>query len=475
MMDCPYQQKGSGPSDAGPQTAAPTERISPGPRELVSLESHVDPLIFLGQLIERYGDVVRYQTRFGPCFLFIHPDHVQAILHREKYRRASLVRMMLGDGLLASDGPRWRSQRRLMQRDFLPPSVTPYVSVMMRETARTAVAWQAAAEAGRAVDVTEEMTRLTLRIVVDALFSEDLSHERATKLCGAITQTISDLGKISWAVFGMPVQLAPGSSAHFAAGKEVIDAVCYDMIARRQAQSPADRPHDLLTMLVEAETADGPMTDRQLRDELVTMLVGGHETTALALAWAWKAIAEHPEVEEKLHAELDAVLAGRPPGLEDMTSLPWTHAVFQETMRLYPPVWHMARVATEDDVIDGHPIPRGSGVLLSAWFTHRHAAFWSEPERFDPSRFMPSAPSPPHRYAYFPFGGGRHQCLGMHFSLLEGTLILAQLGQTFCIRPLNGEQVQPHPGITLRQSPGMRADVEMRRSDGGSPQGRTAP
>jgi cytochrome P450 len=438
------------------------KKATPGPQGLISFDAQLDPLAFLGDLIQQYGDVTRYQTRFGPCFLFVHPEHVQTILHREKYRRASLVKMMLGEGLLASDGARWRSQRRLMQRDFLPASIERFVPVMTLETTRTAADWQAAASAGGVVDITSAMTRLTLRIVVAALFSDDLSADHAAQLCDAVTDTITDLGKISWTIFGMPTRFTPDCAARFAAAKNVIDAACYDMIARRRGQAPSGRPRDLLTMLIESDTGAGAMNDRQLRDEIVTMLVGGHETTALALAWAWKAVAERPDIKAFLQKELDEHLAGRLPGIEDLPRLPWTSAVFHEAMRLYPPVWYMARVAQEDDVIHGHAVPRGACVLVSAWFTHRHKDFWPDAERFDPRRFVDPSVRPSHRYAYFPFGGGRHQCLGMHFALMEGIMILAQLAQQFHVYPLNAEQIKPAPGITLRQSPGMVARVELR-------------
>jgi cytochrome P450 len=465
-MEMPFLQKSAGiTSDASPPDPAPCEPgnyVTSGPADLIAFDTHSDPLAFLGGLLDQYGDVVRYQTRFGPCFFFVHPEHVQAVLHREVYRRASLVKMVLGDGLLASDGPRWRSQRRLMQRDFLPRNVAPFVSVMARETALKADAWRAAAAANKALDVATEMTRLTLRIVVDALFSVDLADEQVLKLCAAVTQIINDVGRISWTIFGASVQFTPDSNAGFIAAKNVIDALCYDMIARRRSLSPPDRPRDLLTMLIEADTEDGPLDDRQLRDEIVTMLVGGHETTALALAWAWKAIAENPEIEAKIHQEVDAVLAGRSPDLADLSNLPWTRATFHEALRLYPPVWVTARVASKEDVIAGHTVPRGACVLVSAWFTHRHKEFWPEAERFNPARFIEPA-QPPHRYAFFPFGGGRHRCLGTHFALLEGTLILAQLAQGFRVRPLAGQQIRPHPAITLRQAPGMCAYVEPRQ------------
>ena len=450
-------------SDESSNLKTGVQRVdTPGPIDMISSSAGIDPLAFLGGLVDQYGDVTRYQTKFGPCFLFIHPEHVQTILHRENYRRASLVKMMLGDGLLASDGPRWRAQRRLTQKDFLPGSVAPFVETMVRQTRRTVDEWRTAARTQGVVDVTAAMTRLTLRIVVLTLFSEILDESTLTALCDAVTQTITDLGKISWTIFGVPVQFTPTSSAAFSAGKNVIDTTCYNLIHRRRNQKPSQRPRDLLTLLIEAGAETGPMTDLQIRDELVTMLVGGHETTALALAWSWKLLANHPNVAAEMRKEIDVVLAGRDPTAADLQNLPYVQAVFQETMRLYPPVWYMARVANEEDLLHGHFIPGGACVLVSAWFTHRHKQFWTNPEKFDPTRFTnPIATSQP-RYAYFPFGGGRHQCLGMHFSMLEGVQILAQLAQYFEVNPLAGENVRPDPGITLRQKPLMRATIAAR-------------
>lgn len=330
---------------------------TPGPVGLIPPDAGGDPLGFLGGLIAQYGDVVRYETKFGPVILFVHPEHVRTILHRENYRRATLVKMILGDGLLASDGPRWRSQRRIVQKDFLPAAITPFVEMMTRQTRATVADWQQAARTGETVDITSAMSRLTLRIVVDALFSTDLDESTLCALCEAVTQVITDLGEISWTVFGDPFHFAPNTTTAFSKGKEVIDSACYDLIARRKAQQPSQRPRDLLTLLIEADTETGPMTDLQLRDELVTMLVGGHETTALALAGTWKLLAEHPAIAANMHSEIDSVLAGREPDLADMRRLPYVTAVFQETMRLYPPVWFSARVAIEDDVVHGHAIP----------------------------------------------------------------------------------------------------------------------
>jgi cytochrome P450 len=434
---------------------------TPGPQELISFDGPVDPFAFLGDLVERYGDTVRYRTRLGPCILFVHPEQVQAILHSDNYRRASLVKMTLGDGLLASDGPWWRSERRLMQREFLPAKMPAFAPIVTRETSKLATDWRIAAASGQTIDVTAAMTRLALAIIVAALFSEDISDDRSAELRDAITQNILAMGKLSWTAFGVPFNFAPGTTDEFAAARGAIDRITYEMIRRRQAMPPDSRPRDLLTLLIQAQPDGKQLSDLQLRDEVVTMLIGGHETTALALAWAWKELAEHPESEAKLAAEAAQVLGGRLPEADDLPKLAWTRAVFQETLRLYPPVWFMGRVAVQDDVVDGHAVARGTCVVVSPWLTHRHKDLWPLPDQFDPQRFVDPEFQLPHRYAYFPFNGGRHHCLGMYFALMEGTMLLAQLAQSFRLMPVNAHLVKPNPGITLRQSPGLLAKVEL--------------
>jgi cytochrome P450 len=430
----------------------------PGPPDLVSFDAQVDPLAFLGGLLRQYGDVVRYTTRYGASYLFAHPRHIQIIMQRENLRRASLIKMMLGDGLLASDGPHWRSQRQLMQKDFQPARVAAFAEVITSEIRRTEDEWQKAVKAQQEINIAAAMTQLTLRIIVKALFSHDLTDTHAAELCSAVTQTILQLGEVSWTIFGAPYEFSAAGNSQFAAAKNVIDTTCYGLIANRRALAKKDRPHDLLSLLL----SDGEhLTDLQLRDEIVTMLVGGHETTALSLAWGWKLLAEHPAAETRLHRELDTVLAGRAPKAQDLADLPWTRAVFQEALRLYPPVWYMGRVAIDPDEIDGYAIPRGACVMVFPWFTHRHPEFWRSPEEFDPARFLPPN-EPPHRYAYFPFAVGRHQCLGMHLAQLEGMFILAQLSKRFLVRPIAGQNVRPLAGITLRQTPAMRAKIEPR-------------
>lgn len=434
--------------------------VTPGPAEVLTCDPAVDPLTLLGGLIQRYGDTLQYRTPFGQVFLFTHPAHVHSVLHRDIYTRATLVKLMLGDGVLSTDGPGWREQRRLMQKRFHKPRIEPFLELMIDETQRLGDECQRTADSDEPFDLTTGMTRLTLRIVVDALFSGELDEAEEAALCEAITTTIDDLGAISWTVFGVPVSLSPQRNASFNAAKKVVDDTCLRMIARRRDST--DRPDDLLTLLVESEDEDGPLSDTRLRDEMVTMLIGGHETTALSLAWAWQLLADHPEAEARLHDEVDRVIGDRRPTLEDVMKLRWTRAVFTEAMRLYPPVWYMARVAQRDDVIDGHAVPKGSCVLISAYFTQRHPEFWPDPERFDPKRFLRNDERPGERYAFFPFGGGRHQCLGLHFAKLEGVVALALLAKRFRIRPVNSAAVQCDPSITLRQKPNLFARIEPR-------------
>ena len=443
----------------GSGVSSESARPVPGPPGLIEFDTS-GPLQVLRRLLDEYGDVVRYQSSFGPCFLLAHPTHVQAVLRSENYRRSSLIKLILGDGLLASDGAYWRSQRHLMQGDFLPRRVAPLVPLMARQVERTSREWQDASLLGKDVDVAGAMTRLTLQIVMAALFSSELTDQESVRLCSAVTQALDDLGRISWTIFGAPTRFTPERNAEFLTARAVIDEVCHEMIARRRRLPADQRPHDLLTLLIESCEDDQTLGDRRLRDEMVTMLIGGHETTALALSWAWKALEEHPEIEARLHEEVDRVRVEDAGNGASLSALVWTRAIFQEALRLYPPVWYMARVAIDDDVIDGYPIPRGACVLVSAWFTHRHPRFWQEPERFAPERFLPEQPYA--REAYFPFGSGRHTCLGMHFALLEGTLILALLARSFRLRATNGAEIRPNPGITLRQTPPLRARIELR-------------
>ncbi|MDP3767798.1 MAG: cytochrome P450, partial [Dehalococcoidia bacterium] len=252
------------------------------------------------------------------------------------------------------------------------------------------------------------------------------------------------------------------TNLRFRRAMRTLDDIVYGMIEARR-NNGADKD-DLLSMLLEArdeETGEG-MSDKQLRDEVFTMFTAGHETTAAALAWTWYLLSQHPEAEGRLHNELGSVLSGRTPGLDDLQRLPYTRMVIEETLRLYPPVWSIGRMALREDTVLGYRIPAKGQVLLSSYVTHRHPEFWDEPERFDPERFAPERAASRPRYAYFPFGGGPRQCIGNEFAMMEAQLALATLAQRYRLRLVPGQVVEPEPAVTLRPRHGVMVTVEAR-------------
>jgi cytochrome P450 len=421
------------------------------------------PLDFLLELA-RLGEVVQYASPYGPVRAFNHPDHVHQILHRPNFRRTALIKQALGEGLLTSNGPRWLTQRRLMQPRFRQNVVTQFVPTINEVTSAAFDRWQRSADQGQTLDLAAELTRLTLQIVVRTLFSAQIDEE-AGVLSGAIAAAIEDLGHIAGTIFGIPLAINPTRNQQFKSAMATMDRFAYELIDRRRRQSP--RPDDLLSLLIEAQEKDaGPASgDVQLRDEVVTLLVSGHETTSLSLSWACYLLCRHPAAERRLCRELDEVLQGRLPTADDLPKLCYTRMVLEESMRLYPPVWTMSRQAQLDDQIAGYRVAAGSVVIVSPYVLHRRADCWAEPEWFDPERFSPERTEGGQRRAYLPFSSGQHVCLGNHFAMMEGALILARIYQRFRIQLAVEGPVEPYPVLTLRQRGGLPATLE-RRSAG---------
>lgn len=259
------------------------------------------------------------------------------------------------------------------------------------------------------------------------------------------------------------MKISPQRNSRFQQALQTLNGVVYRLIEERRALP--DKPRDLLSNLLAARDAQNgdALSDLQLRDEVVTILIAGHETTALTLAWAWHLLTQDLSAMRRLQSEVDQVLQGRLPTMNDLPRLPWSEMVLNETMRLYPPVWVMVRKAVEDDEIAGYPIPAGAFVLVSAYTTHRHPDFWPQPEQFDPERFSPEKTQQRPIYAHFPFAGGRHLCLGLRFALIEGQMILAALAQRFELHALPNHAVVPQPVLTLRQQQGLLLKIEKRR------------
>jgi cytochrome P450 len=278
---------------------------------------------------------------------------------------------------------------------------------------------------------------------------------------------------VNWRIthlFSLPERYPTPRNRRFHQALRTLDNVVYSIIdRRREVPASPERAegasgHDLLTLLLEArddETGEG-MTDDQVRDEVMTIFLAGHETTANALAWAWHLLSSHPEIEEHLHQEVDSVLSGRSPGFGDIAHLKYTRMVIDETLRLFPPVWAIARFPVRNDEAGGYGIPAYSQVILSPYVTHRHADFWEEPERFDPERFLPDRIAQRPKYAYFPFGGGPRMCIGSEFALMEGVLALATIAGQYRLRPVPNHKVEPEPLITLRPKGGLPMYIEPR-------------
>jgi cytochrome P450 len=411
-----------------------------------------DPLTSLTDMA-RMGDVVR--MRFGPfrVYQLNRVEHVRRVLQNPRiygkqtvsYRR---LRLLLGLGLLTSDGDFWLRQRRIAQPAFHKDRIVGFAGAMARAATGLADRWQTLAERGEAIDLNAEMTRVTLTIVCETLLGGDVGDaaERVSRSFTVLNEITSErLNQL----MPLPLWVPTAPNRRYRAALSELDETVYQIIARRRKSD--EETHDLLSMLMHARDAEtgATMTDRQLRDEVTTILLAGHETTAVALTWAFYLLSQNPEAERRLQYELADVLGGREPGLADLEQLPWTRQVIDETLRLYPPVWGMDRSVHADDDLDGFHVPRGVSVLVSPWVMHRSPSLWSEPEAFRPERFAPGADEVP-RYAYFPFLGGPRQCIGSGFAMMEAQLLLATLAQRFRLELVPGTQVEPLPLLTLR-------------------------
>lgn len=438
-------------------------RTAPGPGGWLALklmpELRRDPWGLFFKLTQEYGDIVRFQLFGWPFYLITHPDHIRYIL-QENYLQYDkdvfdyqLLKHFLGNGLLTNEGDSWLRQRRLMQPAFHRQRIAALGKLMTETTLAHMQSWEAFVQGNTPFDMTVEMMRLTLHIVCKALFSVDVTDEADT-IGSAFSVVNRHLAQHSSSPL-LPLSLPTPGNLRFRSAVRALDDVVYEIIRQhREHSSTAD---DLLSMLLQArdaETGEG-MNDQQLRDEVITLLLAGHETTANALSWTWYLLSQHPEVEQQLHNELEEVLAGRLPTSEDLPRLSYTHMVIQEAIRLYPPSWIISRNAVAEDSIGGYAIPARAPILLLPYVTHRHPAFWQDPERFDPTRFAPEQIATRPRYAYVPFGGGPRQCIGNTFALTEAQLILATVAQQYRAILVPGQKVSPEPLITLRPRNGL--------------------
>ena len=422
-----------------------------------------DSLSYLQEATKDHGDIVYF--RFGPqnVYFLNHPDHIKDVLvtHHQNFMKGRALqrsKRLLGEGLLTSEGDFHRRQRRLAQPAFHRGRISSYATVMTDYAARTASRWHD----GETLDISQEMMRLTLAIVGKTLFDADVEAE-ADEIGAALTAVMELFDMLLMPFSELLEKLPLPHVRRFKKAKQRLDATIYRIIEERR-RSGEDRG-DLLSMLLSARDEEGDggqMSDLQVRDEVMTLFLAGHETTANALTWTWYLLSQHPEVEAKLHEELDAVLEGRTPTFEDVPRLRYTEMVLAESMRLYPPAWAIGRLTLSDYHVGGYTIPPKSLVLLSQYVTHRDARFYPEPTRFDPERWTMEAKESRPQFSYFPFGGGPRRCIGEAFAWMEGILLISTLAGRWRMRLVPNHRVEPMAVITLRPKYGMRMTVGKR-------------
>ncbi|GAB2584425.1 cytochrome P450 [Streptomyces capparidis] len=463
-----------------PGRTAPGPSRRESPRLLAALGR--DPLAAGIELYRRYGDLVRVPLVPGhELYLLCAPAHAEHVFvaRQDNYVKALTyrpLRVFLGDGLVTSEGELWERQRRLIQPMFSYKRVAALQPVMARNVARTLDAWDREPD-GAVVNVSEAMSLLTLTIVGEALFGADLSGT-AARVSPAVTrmQDFAVTAMRNPLLLSAPrlgLRTTPGYRRWAAAVAAVEDVVERLVAERRARPNSGDRPRDLLDALLEARYEDGSaIDDRQLRDEIMTFLMAGHETSATTLTWTMYLLSANPGARERLEEEVDTVLAGRVPTPEDLDELVWTKAVLSESMRLYPPFWTLERDALGEDVIDGVRIPAGATVAVPPYLVHRHPDAWDNPEGFDPERFLPGRSAGRHRYAFIPFGGGRRGCVGNVFALIETALAVAMTAQRYRLDLIPGGVPRLQPTVTLRPLGGLRMVLRRRRPRTPAPPGK---
>ena len=442
--------------------------LPPGPRAAYPLQLLIEVrstgiLPFLARLQRDYGDVAYWKLGREHMALVSHPDQIRDVLvtHQKQFRKGrglEKMRMLLGNGLLTSEGEFHLRQRRLAQPAFHRQRIAGYGSVMTSYADRHADSWRD----GEIRDMARDMMRLTLAIAGKTLFDADVESE-AAEIGEALSAAMSSFSLVVLPLGELLARLPLPAARRFRQGRARLDDTIYRMIAERRA-NPGDRG-DLLSMLMAATDTEGDgtgMSDEQLRDECMTIFLAGHETTANALTWTWYVLSQHPDAERQMHEEIDRVLGDRPPTFEDVPRLPYTRMVLAESMRLYPPAYALGRRAIEPYELGDYTLPARTVVFASQYHVHRDPRWWPDPDRFLPERWTPEQSESRPKFAYFPFGAGTRVCIGEQFAWMEGILTLAAIGRRWRFRHDPSHVVDTQPIVTLRPRHGMRMRFERR-------------
>jgi len=444
------------------------EQITAGPKGLpISgnvLAFRRDTLKFIRDAAKEYGDVVHF--RFGPkrhVYMLNNPDMIKEVLvtkqaHFRKAKGLQVARAVVGDGILTSEGKKHIRQRRLMQPAFHRDRIAGYGDAMVRQGVELMEDWKD----GEVRDIHQDMMKVTLAIITETMFGKTVK-EGADKIGHAIDVGLKYVSTKATSFIDIPLSVPTRSNREFVESSEVLDKTIYGLIEERRKST--GNHTDLLAMLLAARDEDDGqgMTDEQVRDEVMTIFVAGHETTANTMSWIFYLLATHPEAEQKLHDELKSVLGGRLPTVEDIPNLTYVNLIISETLRLYPAAWTINREVVEPVEIGGHTYEPGDTLMMSQYVMHRQEKYFDDPDEFRPERFAGDLLKRIPAYAYFPFGGGPRVCIGNNFALMEAALLLSTIAQRYRLRLAEPDQkVELEPVVTLRPKNGLPMRLEKR-------------
>lgn len=438
------------------------KRLPPGPSGLklyLSLSrAPRDWLGFLAGLAKDHGDISFFRILNVPVCFISRPEHIESVLvsdfrHYFKSKDYVPLKAVIGDGLITSEGEFWRRQRQLVQPAFHSERIAAYGKIMVGYAEKMIAAWRD----GETRDVHHDMMKLTLDIVTKTLFNADVASE-AADIGNAIEVAMNHFANLGWFSMFLPRSMEKPGQLLFRKTARRLDDIIYRIIRSRR-ESGGDSG-DLLSMLFQAQAEDGGrMTDKQLRDEMMTLLLAGHETTANALAWTWYLLSLHPEVEERLHSELRTVLGRRSPQLGDLQQLRYTQMVIKESLRLFPPAWGIGRETLREVQLGEYHLPAGTNVFISQWVTQRDPRYFDRPEDFVPERWTEEFERRLPKFAYFPFGGGPRVCIGASFANMEAALLLATIAQRFRLALVAEHPITPFASAALRPKHGIRVTL----------------